>query len=229
MKKIVIYITSILFTFILGIFIGKLFFYDKKDTVISNNDLSNKKYILNIEGSSYIKFDNDKYEYRYKNEEESYYNVVNGTYTLTDNIVTLDSNISFKILSDELIQNDNKKLVYFDSNTYTEKLIKFKNVISNYVDDIKKSDANLAYPKNVKVDVLGCFYKDSKFICNINYNIYFDNYIKSVCDTLERDKMFFPYAISNGTCESSYISNSSYFELEKKDDNYKLIKTYDNL
>lgn len=216
MKKIVIYITSILFTFILGIFIGKLFFYDKKDTVISNNDLSNKKYILNIEGSSYIKFDNDKYEYRYKNEEESYYNVVNGTYTLTDNIVTLDNNISFKILSDELIQNDNKKLVYFDSNTYTEKLIKFKNVISNYVDDIKKSDANLAYPKNVKVDVLGCFYKDSKFICNINYNIYFDNYIKSVCDTLERDKMFFPYAISNGTCESSYISNSSYFELEKK-------------
>ena len=229
MKKIVIYITSILFTFILGIFIGKLFFYDKKDTVISNNDLSNKKYILNIEGSSYIKFDNDKYEYRYKNEEESYYNVVNGTYTLTDNIVTLDNNISFKILSDELIQNDNKKLVYFDSNTYTEKLIKFKNVISNYVDDIKKSDANLAYPKNVKVDVLECFYKDNKFICNINYNIYFDNYIKSVCDTLERDKMFFPYAISNGTCESSYISNSSYFELEKKDDNYKFIKTYDNL
>ena len=207
MKKIVIYITSILFTFILGIFIGKLFFYDKKDTVISNNDLSNKKYILNIEGSSYVKFNNDKYEYRYKNEEESYYNVVNGTYTLTDNIVTLDNNISFKILSDELIQNDNKKLVYFDSNTYTEKLIKFKNVISNYVDDIKKSDANLAYPKNVKVDVLECFYKDNKFICNINYNIYFDNYIKSVCDTLERDKMFFPYAISNGTCESSYISN----------------------
>ena len=229
MKKIVIYITSILFTLILGIFIGKLFFYDKKDTVISNNDLSNKKYILNIEGSSYIKFDNDKYEYRYKNEEESYYNVVNGTYTLTDNIVTLDNNISFKILSDELIQNDNKKLVYFDSNTYTEKLIKFKNVISNYVDDIKKSDANLAYPKNVKVDVLECFYRDNKFICNINYNIYFDNYIKSVCDTLERDKMFFPYAISNGTCESSYISNSSYFELEKKDDNYKLIKTYNNL
>lgn len=116
MKKIVIYITSILFTLILGIFIGKLFFYDKKDTVISNNVLSNKKYILNIEGSSYVKFNNDKYEYRYKNEEESYYNVVNGTYTLTDNIVTLDNNISFKILSDELIQNDNKKLVYFDSN-----------------------------------------------------------------------------------------------------------------
>ena len=41
--------------------------------------------------------------------------------------------------------------------------------------------------------------------------------------------MFFPYAISNGTFESSYIINSSYFELEKKDDNYKLIKTYDNL
>lgn len=229
MKKIVIYITSILFAVILGIFIGKLFFTDKKDTVISNNVLSNKKYILNIEGNSYIKFDNDKYEYRYKNEEESYYNVVNGTYTLTDNIITLDNDISFKILSDELIQNDNKKLVYFDSESYTEKLIKFKNVISNYVDDIKKSDANLAYPKNVKVDVLECFYKDNKFICNINYNIYFDNYIKSVCDTLERDKMFFPYAISNGTCESSYISNSSYFELEKKDDNYKLIKTYDNL
>lgn len=229
MKKIVIYITSILFTLILGIFIGKLFFYDKKDTVISNNDLSNKKYILNIEGSSYIKFDNDKYEYRYKNEEESYYNVVNGTYTLIDNIITLDNNISFQILFDELIQNDNKKLVYFDSESYTEKLIKFKNVISDYVDDIKKSNANLAYPKNVKVDVLECFYKDNKFICNINYNIYFDNYIKSVCDTLERDKMFFPYAISNGTCESSYISNSSYFELEKKDDNYKLIKTYNNL
>ena len=219
MKKIVIYITSILFTFILGILIGKLFFNDKKDTVISNNVLSNKKYILNIEGSSYVKFNNDKYEYRYKNEEESYYNVVNGTYTLTDNIVTLDNNISFKILSDELIQNDNKKLVYFDSNTYTEKLIKFKNVISNYVDDIKKSDANLAYPKNVKVDVLEWFYKYNKFICNINYNIYFDNYIKSVCDTLERDKMFFPYAISNVTCESSYIINSSYFELEKKYDN----------
>lgn len=229
MKKIVIYITSILFTLILGIFIGKLFFYDKKDTVISNNDLSNKKYILNIEGSSYIKFDNDKYEYRYKNEEESYYNVVNGTYTLIDNIITLDNNISFQVLFDELIQNDNKKLVYFDSESYTEKLIKFKNVISDYVDDIKKSNANLAYPKNVKVDVLECFYKDNKFICNINYNIYFDNYIKSVCDTLERDKMFFPYAISNGTCESSYISNSSYFELEKKDDNYKLIKTYNNL
>lgn len=229
MKKIVIYITSILFTLILGIFIGKLFFYDKKNTVISNNDLSNKKYILNIEGSSYIKFDNDKYEYRYKNEEESYYNVVNGTYTLTDNIITLDNNISFQILFDELIQNDDKKLVYFDSESYTEKLIKFKNVISDYVDDIKKSNANLAYPKNVKVDVLECFYKDNKFICNINYNIYFDNYIKSVCDTLERDKMFFPYAISNGTCESSYISNSSYFELEKKDDNYKLIKTYNNL
>lgn len=229
MKKIVIYITSILFTLILGIFIGKLFFNDKNDTVISNNVLSNKKYILNIEGSSYVKFNNDKYEYRYKNEEESYYNVVNGTYTLIDNIVTLDNNISFQILSDELIQNDNKKLVYFDSNSYTEKLIKFKNVISNYVDDIKKLDANLAYPKNVKVDVLGCFYRDNKFICNINYNIYFDNYIKSVCDTLERDKMFFPYAISNGTCESSYISNSSYFELEKKDDNYELIKTYDNL
>lgn len=229
MKKIVIYITSILFAVILGVFIGKLFFTDKKDTVISNNVLSNKKYILNIEGNSYIKFDNVKYEYRYKNEEESYYNVVNGTYTLTDNIITLDNDISFKILSDELIKNDNKKLVYFDSESYTEKLIKFKNVISNYVDDIKKSDANLAYPKNVKVDVLECFYKDNKFICNINYNIYFDNYIKSVCDTLERDKMFFPYAISNGTCESSYISNSSYFELEKKDDNYKLIKTYDNL
>lgn len=229
MKKIVIYITSILFTLILGIFIGKLFFNDKNDTVISNNVLSNKKYILNIEGSSYVKFNNDKYEYRYKNEEESYYNVVNGTYTLIDNIVTLDNNISFQILSDELIQNDNKKLVYFDSNSYTEKLIKFKNVISNYVDDIKKLDANLAYPKNVKVDVLGCFYRDNKFICNINYNIYFDNYIKSVCDTLERDKMFFPYAISNGTCESSYISNSSYFELEKKYDNYELIKTYDNL
>lgn len=229
MKKTVIYITSILFAVILGIFIGKLFFTDKKDIVISNNVLSNKKYILNIEGNSYIKFDNDKYEYRYKNEEESYYNVVNGTYKLTDNIITLDNDISFKILSDELIQNDNKKLVYFDSESYTEKLIKFKNVISNYVDDIKKSDANLAYPKNVKVDVLECFYKDNKFICNINYNIYFDNYIKSVCDTLERDKMFFPYAISNGTCESSYISNSSYFELEKKDDNYKLIKTYDNL
>ena len=137
MKKIVIYITSILFTLILGIFIGKLFFNDKNDTVISNNVLSNKKYILNIEGSSYVKFNNDKYEYRYKNEEESYYNVVNGTYTLIDNIVTLDNNISFQILSDELIQNDNKKLVYFDSNSYTEKLIKFKNVISNYVDDIK--------------------------------------------------------------------------------------------
>lgn len=229
MKKIVIYITSILFAVILGVFIGKLFFTDKKDTVINNNVLSNKKYILNIEGNSYIKFCNDKYEYRYKNKEESYYNVVNGTYTLTDNIITLDNNISFKILSDELIQNDTKKLVYFDSESYTEKLIKFKNVISNYVDDIKKSDANLAYPKNVKVDVLECFYKDNKFICNINYNIYFDNYIKSVCDTLERDKMFFPYAISNGTCESSYISNSSYFELEKKDDNYKLIRTYDNL
>ena len=229
MKKIVIYITSILFTLILGIFIGKLFFNDKKDTVISNNVLSNKKYILNIEGSSYVKFNNDKYEYRYKNEEESYYNVVNGTYTLIDNIITLDNNISFQVLFDELIQNDNKKLVYFDSESYTEKLIKFKNVISDYVDDIKKSNANLAYPKNVKVDVLECFYKDNKFICNINYNIYFDNYIKSVCDTLERDKMFFPYAISNGTCESSYISNSSYFELEKKDDNYKLIKTYNNL
>ena len=60
MKKIVIYITSILFTLILGIFIGKLFFNDKKDTVISNNVLSNKKYILNIEGSSYVKFNNDK-------------------------------------------------------------------------------------------------------------------------------------------------------------------------
>lgn len=83
MKKIVIYITSILFTLILGIFIGKLFFNDKKDTIISNNVLSNKKYILNIEGSSYVKFNNDKYEYRYKNEEESYYNVVNGTYALT--------------------------------------------------------------------------------------------------------------------------------------------------
>lgn len=57
MKKIVIYITSILFAVILGIFIGKLFFTDKKDTVISNNALSNKKYILNIEGNSYIKFD----------------------------------------------------------------------------------------------------------------------------------------------------------------------------
>ena len=54
MKKIVIYITSILFTLILGIFIGKLFFNDKKDTVISNNVLSNKKYILIIEGSSYV-------------------------------------------------------------------------------------------------------------------------------------------------------------------------------
>ena len=58
MKKIVIYITSILFTLILGIFIGKLFFNDKKDTVISNNVLSNKNYILNIEGSSYVKFNN---------------------------------------------------------------------------------------------------------------------------------------------------------------------------
>lgn len=124
MKKIVIYITSILFTLILGIFIGKLFFNDKKDTVISNNVLSNKKYILNIEGSSYVKFNNDKYEYRYKNEEESYYNVVNGTYALTDNIVTLDNNISFKILSDELIQNDNKKLVYFDSSTYQAHILK---------------------------------------------------------------------------------------------------------
>ena len=48
MKKIVIYITSILFTLILGIFIGKLFFNDKKDTVISNNVLSNKKYIRGV-------------------------------------------------------------------------------------------------------------------------------------------------------------------------------------
>ena len=111
-----------------------------------------------------------------------------------------------------------------------DEIIKLRNIAKEYVDEIKKNDPNLAYPKDVKAHMNTCYsLDDNRISCNITYDIYFDNYIKSVCDTLERDKMFFPYAISNGTCESSYISNSSYFELEKKDDNYKLIKTYDNL
>ena len=232
MKKRILLIICFVVTFVLSFFAGflisKLDLFKEKEPEV-NNILNGNTFYLNEDGKSYIKFtSNEDYEYRF-NSEDNNYKQINGKYTLSNDNVTLDNKEKFTIKNDILILG-NKNIIYFNSKNMVDEIIKFRNIAKEYVDEIKKNDPNLAYPKDVKAHMNTCYsLDDNKISCNITYDIYFDNYIKSVCDTLERDKMFFPYAISNGTCESSYISNSSYFELEKKDDNYELIKTYDNL
>ena len=98
------------------------------------------------------------------------------------------------------------------------------------VDEIKKNDPNLAYPKDVKAHMNTCYSLDDNMIsCNITYDIYFDNYIKSVCDELDNDRMFFPYTGYTGYCENEYIRNTNYFEMKRVNNTYKLNRVTNKL
>ena len=105
------------------------------------------------------------------------------------------------------------------------------NFLEEIIDDeIKKNDPNLAYPKDVKAHMNICYnLDDNKISCNITYDIYFDNYIKSVCDELDNDRMFFPYTGYTGYCENEYIRNTNYFEMKRVNNTYKLNRVTNKL
>lgn len=63
----------------------------------------------------------------------------------------------------------------------------------------------------------------------LTYDIYFDNYIKSVCDELDNDRMFFPYTGYTGYCENEYIRNTNYFEMKRVNNTYKLNRVTNKL
>ena len=55
-----------------------------------------------------------------------------------------------------------------------DEIIKLRNIAKEYVDEIKKNDPNLAYPKDVKAHMNTCYsLDDNKISCNITYDIYF--------------------------------------------------------
>ncbi len=235
MKNKIIFIIITITFLIIGLFIGfiisnKLINNNQK---ITDNMLLNKKYILNIDEDSYIKFNIDKYEYNIKINDE--YKLITGKYTISDdNNIILDNKVSMKLENNKLIVNDNLTnlnsayLIYFDSNLFTYEFSMIKNVVTDYVDNIKKNNPNLAYRDKISINILSCYSKidNENLVCDIEYNIYFKNYIKYVCDEKENDKMFFPYTIESGTCESSYIRNRSLFEMEFKNSHYLLKEIY---
>ena len=111
-----------------------------------------------------------------------------------------------------------------------DEIIKLRNIAKEYVDEIKKNDPNLAYPKDVKAHMNTCYIlDDNRISCNITYDIYFDNYIKSVCDELDNDRMFFPYTGYTGYCENEYIRNTNYFEMKRVNNTYKLNRVTNKL
>ena len=139
------------------------------------------------------------------------------------------------ILNGNTIKNDilileNKNIIYFNSKNMIDEIIKLRNIAKEYVDEIKKNDPNLAYPKDVKAHMNTCYSLDNNRIsCNITYDIYFDNYIKSVCDELDNDRMFFPYTGYTGYCENEYIRNTNYFEMKRVNNTYKLNRVTNKL
>lgn len=125
---------------------------------------------------------------------------------------------------------ENKNTIYFNSKNMVDEIIKLRNIAKEYVDEIKKNDPNLAYPKDVKAHMNTCYsLDDNKISCNITYDIYFDNYIKSVCDELDNDRMFFPYTGYTGYCENEYIRNTNYFEMKRVNNTYKLNRVTNKL
>ena len=49
-----------------------------------------------------------------------------------------------------------------------DEIIKLRNIAKEYVDEIKKNDPNLAYPKDVKAHMNTCYsLDDNKISCNI--------------------------------------------------------------
>ena len=217
MKKRILLIICFVVTFVLSFFAGflisKLDLFKEKETEV-NNILNSNTFYLNEEGKSYIKFtSNEDYEYRF-NSEDNNYKQINGKYTLSNDNVTLD----------------NKNIIYFNSKNMVDEIIKLRNIAKEYVDEIKKNDPNLAYPKDVKAHMNTCYsLDDNKISCNITYDIYFDNYIKSVCDELDNDRMFFPYTGYTGYCENEYIRNTNYFEMKRVNNTYKLNRVTNKL
>lgn len=194
MKKLILLIICFVITFIISFFSGflisKLDLFKEKKTEV-NNILNDNTFYLNEEGKSYIKFtSNTDYEYRF-NSEDNNYKQVNGKYTISNDTIFLDNKEKFTIKNNILIL-EKEGTIYFNSNNMVDEIIKFRNIAKEYVDEIKKNDPNLAYPKDVKSYMNACYMLDDKSIsCNITYDIYFDNYIKSVCDELDNDKIFF--------------------------------------
>lgn len=229
MKKKIIVTLLLIFLLLLSFIIFFVIsnFTNKKDTI--TGPLSGKIYYTNADGDEYIKFLSDSiYEMRQKTDDDLY-KTIKGKYTYSDdNTILFDDNKEYMVQNGKIVSNE--KLIYFNNEKLTDELINLRKVVIEYVDDIKKGNPNLAYPKNVRISLNECYLNNSNsIICGIDYNIYFDNYIKSVCDELEKDKMFFPYTYSNGYCENNYISNFLYFEVKEKNGNYELLKTYNNI
>ena len=224
MKKRILLIICFVVTFVLSFFAGflisKLDLFKEKEPEV-NNILNGNTFYLNEDGKSYIKFtSNEDYEYRF-NSEDNNYKQINGKYTLSNDNVTLDNKEKFTIKND---------IIYFNSKNMVDEIIKLRNIAKEYVDEIKKNDPNLAYPKDVKANMTTCYsLDDNKISCNITYDIYFDNYIKSVCDELDNDRMFFPYTGYTGYCENEYIRNTNYFEMKRVNNTYKLNRVTNKL
>ena len=152
MKKRILLIICFVVTFVLSFFAGflisKLDLFKEKEPEV-NNILNGNTFYLNEEGKSYIKFtSNEDYEYRF-NSEDNNYKQINGKYTLSNDNVTLDNKEKFTIKNDILIL-ENKNIIYFNSKNMIDEIIKLRNIAKEYVDEIKKNDPNLAYPKDVK-------------------------------------------------------------------------------
>lgn len=232
MKKRILLIICFVITFVLSFFAGflisKLDLFKEKEPEV-NNILNGNTFYLNEDGKSYIKFtSNEDYEYRF-NSEDNNYKQINGKYTLSNDNVTLDNKEKFTIKNDILIL-ENKNIIYFNSKNMVDEIIKLRNIAKEYVDEIKKNDPNLAYPKDVKAHMNTCYsLDDNRISCNITYDIYFDNYIKSVCDELDNDRMFFPYTGYTGYCENEYIRNTNYFEMKRVNNTYKLNRVTNKL
>lgn len=230
MKKQTLILLCFLIVFIVGFFL--LFFLSninlfRKKEVTINNILSGNTFYLNEEGESYIKFiSNEDFEFR--KLEDNDYIMITGKYKLENDNIILDNKDKFIIIDDMLFFNNNSSLIYFNSKNIVNEIIKLRNIVINYVNDIKKNNPNLAYPKDIKIYMNKCYLKNnSLLVCSIDYNIYFDNYIKSVCDQFENDKMFFPYTGYSGYCENEFVRNKKYFEIKKYKETYKLINVSD--
>lgn len=225
MKKKLIIIIIVLVIFCLILFVLN-YKNDKKEVIVKDNKLSGNIYYTNVTTNEYIKFiSNTDYEYNVKKDDG--YDKITGNYTIDNNIINLDNKHSLTLNNNNLINDDN--LVFFSSDNLISSLISFKKIVSDYVDDIKKNDPNLIYPKDVKISLDKCYLKNNNYVCRIEYNIYFDNYVKDVCDLKENDKMFYPYTEMIGFCENEFIRNTKYFIMKFENNSYKLINTSNNL
>lgn len=249
----IVVLIMVLIFLVIGIIFGQYFYsqdifkifiqnntnkIENKEILNTDTSLKGKKYVLNLDNDEYIYFiDDNNYEYKYL--EESYTNVQlkKGTYKYSNNNITFDDNTKAVIENNKLVLKDNSKYdellagnkIYYDQSIIVSEFSKMSDLVFNYVQNMKNTNASLATVSRVQTDISACYEKNNgNIVCSIGYNVFFteaEDYTQKTCDTNEMNK-FNSYTVSSGYCSYSNVYNWSFFEFKLDNNNYSISSTY---